>query len=503
MRRHFPLCAAALVPLGGAALLCLVARAPRAAGQSATNTNGSMTRADGPQRRTTALAPNANSPVPNLTREPVRPRPAPRPPAIGWQPVASVPGYYGEPRVTLRAEAGPRAEVVAQYDAQEYPDLSILRIEGEFLRVRAERGGKDARQERFVEGWAAWGEVMPQGSALVLDAKTGRVLSRLALGDGIDSVSFSPDGKRALFHGQWAPALYEADAADFTFTRQLTFKGEGTFSPPVYVGTGHDFLVPFWAAGSPTEGTDPSVYVVQTYGGGGARTTPFTRAPSGAEPTRVAFAPDGRTGFAFYHDAYGDEAELPEDDERASAATVEVFDPQTLQKIRHFKLPAQGLGFDTGSSAMNADGSELYLLDQALQRLLVVETQAGGVVREISLAGETQRLLSLDALDAAGPRLRYWEVTEQHHGEARALRVVGDRAVDDESGDSIIVEAGGTRYAVDEGGARLFTLDAEGRAVKARDIPRREGDNHTPAGLFPTPDGSRLVLILRIPQDGC
>jgi DNA-binding beta-propeller fold protein YncE len=496
MRRHLPLYAAALVPLCGAAALCALALAPRAAGQHAVHMNGNLTPASNTNSNT---APSKHE----LIRPQPTPRPVPRPPSVSWRPVPSVPGYYGEPRVTLRADAGPRAAVVAQFDQQEYPEVSILRVEGEFLRVRAERDGKDSRAERSVEGWAAWGEVMPQTTALVLDVKTGRVLARRALGDGVDSVSFSPDGTRALFHGPWASVLYEADASDFALTRRLAFEGEGTFSPPVYVGAGHDLLVPFWSNASQTGNTAPTVYAVHTYGGGGTRVTPFGRAPSGAEPSRVVFAPDGRTGFAFYNYPYGDEGELPEDDERASANTIEVFDPLTLQKLRHFKAPTPGIGFDPGSSAMNADGSELYALDHTLQRLLVIETQSGGVVREVSLAGETQRLLSLDWLDADGPRLRYWEVTEDHHGEGRQVRLDGGRAVVDESGHAFVVEAGGTRYAVDEAGARLLTLDADGRAVKVHDIPRRENDYQVPRGLFVTPDGARLVLILGLAEDGC
>ena len=48
MRRTATLYAAALLLPFGAAALCALALAPRAAGQSASNVNGNMNRSDGP-----------------------------------------------------------------------------------------------------------------------------------------------------------------------------------------------------------------------------------------------------------------------------------------------------------------------------------------------------------------------------------------------------------------------------------------------------------------------
>ncbi|MDQ3804089.1 MAG: hypothetical protein M3416_09700, partial [Acidobacteriota bacterium] len=221
----------------------------------------------------------------------------------------------------------------------------------------------------------------------------------------------------------------------------------------------------------------------------------------------IAFAPDGRAGFAFYAYPYGDEDELPLEESHGEVATVEVFDPSTMQTARRFKLPDPALAFDAGSLAMNADGSELYLLDHAGQRLVVVETQAGGVVREVLLGGEATRWFALQhpAAGGAGPLIRYWEQNgdEDHHGTApRTLRLDGWRAVPDDSDFAFTAEAGGTLYAVNDNGTRLFTLDADRRPRSNREINRTD-DLQTPVGLFATPDGSRLILLLAIPEGGC
>ncbi len=354
MSRHVSSFAAALLLPCAAAALCALALAPRAAGQSGVNMNGNMS----PSAGTTTVNSNTNSSNSNsgaTTREPVRPTPTPRPasPAVRWSPVGPIPGFIGGPQLTIRAGAGLRAAVVEELDGHSYEAVEVLEQAGDFLRARFSTGANEKVEGRRVEGWVAWGEVVPQTTALVLDARTGRVLSLHALGSGIDAVSFSPDGKRALFHGQWAPTVYEADAADLVPTRQLTAEGEGSFNPAVYVGSGHELLTTFSTAAS--EKAASTLYAVRS-GDGGVTATPFARAPSGAEPSRVVFAPDGRAGFAFHPFPYGDEAETTVEEDRGSVATVEVFDPLTMQTVRRFKLPDPALSLEPSSIAVNADG---------------------------------------------------------------------------------------------------------------------------------------------------
>lgn len=512
MRRQPIFLAAALLLPCAALALCALALAPRAAGQSATNVNGNMNRnprgsvnssAEGvPPSGTTTINLNTNSSVAAPRPSPPATQPAAPPPVVRWSRVASVEGFLRSSPVKLRARADARAAEVEEVEANDYPPVELLETAGEFVRVRFETGGGEGRKGKMVEGWAVWGDVMPHTTALILDARTGRVTGRTALGPGIDSVSFSPDGKRALFHGQWARNVYEADVSDLAPTRRLSMEGEGGFNSAVYVGSGHELLAPFWSSAPAEEGGGQKLYIARV-DGGAVSAAPFPRAPSGAEPSRVAFAPDGRTGFAFYVEPFGDEEESADGAERGTP--VAVFDPLTMQPLRRFHLPDPGLTFDASSMAMNADGSLFYVIDQTGQRLVVVETQAGGVVREVSLAADETRLFALarDRVDASGPLLvNYW-VAAEDHGDAGTLRLDGGRAVEAEAGHRFTVEAGGARYGVDEAGTQLFTFDADGRVIQTRDIPRREEDMQAPVGLFATPDGARLVILLSVPEHGC
>ncbi|HWS54216.1 MAG TPA: hypothetical protein VN228_08820 [Pyrinomonadaceae bacterium] len=513
MRRALPLCfAAVLLPCGAAACLCALAFAAPPA-QSATNINGNMNAAGhAPSGETPAWNSNsASGPAPDpATRargadapHPRRP-PAPPSPLMRWTEVGPVPGLYGTSAPVLRAGASADARAVAEVDTGVHTQVEVLETKGDFVRVRCHTAEGGGRSGRSLEGWLRWGEALPSTTALVLDPRSGRVLRRVALGPGIDSVAFSPDGRRALYHGRWAESLYEADASDLVPARRLKADAEGSFGPAAYAGTGRDMLAPFWAMNAEGNAASTSLHMTRADAGGNVTAAPAAVSPAGAQPSSVAFAPDGRTGFAFYAYPYGDEGELTIEQDRGTVATVEVFDPQTLQTIRRFKLPDPNLSFDPGSLALNADGSELYLLDHPGQRLVVVEAQTGGVVREVSLAGVRQRWFGFarPTVGAAGPLVNYWDDDEEHHSSPRALRVEGWRAVPDAAAFAFTAEAAGTLYAVNDAGTHLITLDAEGRPRSDRELDRPQ-DYQTPIGLFSTPDGSRLILLLAIPEDGC
>jgi dipeptidyl aminopeptidase/acylaminoacyl peptidase len=476
MRRALTLFFALLPPC--AACLCALALAAPARTQSATDANGATERAG-------------------------RARRPPAQPTTRWAKVDSVPGLVGASPLPLRRAAGALAPVAEEADVSDYPHVEVLETAGEFLRVRFRTGGEGGRS---VEGWAAWGAALPATTALVLDARDGRVLRRVALGPGIDAVAFSADGARALFHGRWASAVYEADASDLVPTRRLEADLEGSFGPASYTGAGRELLVTFWGTSEGRDGSNSSLYLARA-GGGGMTMLPAAVSPKGAEPAMIVFAPDGRAGFAFYAHPYGDEHELPAEEDRGAVATVEVFDPATMQPLRRFKLPSAALAFDAGSVAVNADGSELYLLDHQGQRLVVVETQVGGVVREVSLSGETQRsfMLAQPAASGAGPLVRYWEAgggEDEHHSTPGTLRLEGHRAVASDLRLAFTAEAGGIIYAVDDAGARLYAIGDDGRPRVTRELQGPEG-LQTPVGLFATPDGSRLILLLAVPEDGC
>ncbi|HEV3470300.1 MAG TPA: hypothetical protein VG148_13325 [Pyrinomonadaceae bacterium] len=513
MRRALPFLFAALL-LPCAACLCALALVAPTPVQSGTNMNGVMVRAADRSAPRAATAEsygasfNSNvNPTPHAGGAGVpHPRRPPAPPSVRWARVDSVPGLFGASPLALRKSAGATAPVAGEADASEYPNVEVLETAGEFVRVRLKADGVEGRS---VEGWAAWGAALPSTTALVLDPRDGRILRRVALGHGIDSVAFSADGARALFYGRWAPAVYEADASDLVPARRLELGAEGSFGAASYAGAGRDLLVTFWGMAEGRDGVSTSLHVARADAGGGVTTLPASVSPSGAGPSAVAFAPDGRTGFAFYAHPYGDEDGLPVEEDRGTVATVEVFDLQTMQPLRRFKLPDPALSFDAGSMAIKSDGSELYLLDHQGKRLFVVETQAGGVLAEVTLAGTAERWFAFTqpAVGGAGPLIRFWEQNgdeEHHHGTAPSvLRLEGWRAVPAESDFAFTVEAGGETYAVDEAGTRLHTLGDDGRPRSTRELDLNDFGGQTPAGLFSTPDGSRLILLLAIPEHGC
>ena len=510
MRRTLPFFAAALLPLCGAAALCALALAAPAGAQSGSNVNGNLNRAAGPTPSGETQNTNSNSDSRERVAEADESRRLRFPPlpTVRWADIDAIPGTVGTSPLALRAKPDARAPVAEEVDVEEYPPVEVLETAGDFLRVRWETGNSgEGRKPREVEGWAEWGAALPHTTALVIDARDGRVLRRVALGPGINAVAFSPDGERALFHGRWAQNLYEAAASDLVPLRRLEGDSRGSFGPAAYTGTGHDLLITFWGMIEGAEVYNSSVHLARV-DGGGVTVTPSWRSPAAVEPASLAFAPDGRTGFAFYPhpyaNAYGGEEESPSEEDRGPVATVEVFDPATLMVVRRFKLPDAALGFDADSLALNADGSELYLLDQTGQRLVAVETQTGGLLYEVSLAGETTRLLSFapGTTSGAGPLVRFWEASEEHHGTPLTLRLEGGRAVTEE-GFAFTAEAGGTRYAVDDSGTRLFTLGADDGPRAKRETKLPDTGGHTPVGLFATPDGSRLILILSFPEHGC
>jgi len=111
----------------------------------------------------------------------------------------------------------------------EYDSAQILGATRDFLHVRfaANDGSVNGagERDRDYEGWASWGAVVPDMSAVVLDAETGAVISRVPLGEDLTSILYSPDGTRAIFSGGSdgiRQAAYEVRTSDYTLTRSLT-----------------------------------------------------------------------------------------------------------------------------------------------------------------------------------------------------------------------------------------------------------------------------------------
>jgi hypothetical protein len=106
--------------------------------------------------------------------------------------------------------------------------------------------------------------------------------------------------------------------------------------------------------------------------------------------------------------------------------------------------------------------------------------------------------------------LRVWNQDEDEmHTLPHAFWLGSSGRVAAEQGISSVVQAGNTRFAVNENGTRLLKLDSDNH-VKARFAIERpdlrngadEDDGLSVFGLSASPDGKRLILFLGM-EDGC
>jgi hypothetical protein len=124
--------------------------------------------------------------------------------SVKFGPVEPMNGYTNAGIITLRESADASSKVVAKIKAEDSGQVSILDATRDYLYVRVtandNSGDESAEAKREYEGWTTWGSVVTDTSAIVLDAETGEIVSRVPFGDAvISSVAFSPDGSRAIF----------------------------------------------------------------------------------------------------------------------------------------------------------------------------------------------------------------------------------------------------------------------------------------------------------------
>ncbi|MCA1849550.1 MAG: hypothetical protein LC672_00505, partial [Acidobacteria bacterium] len=139
-------------------------------------------------------------------------------------PVEQAYGFASAKTVVLRESPDRSAPVVVKLKTADYENVEILDATRDFLKVRFTANyGSDGgiEREKDYEGWANWGSITPNMSAIVLDADTGEVVSRVPLKGEFMSVAFSPDGGRAIFYGGPVDSTIacEAKTSDYTFTR--------------------------------------------------------------------------------------------------------------------------------------------------------------------------------------------------------------------------------------------------------------------------------------------
>lgn len=421
---------------------------------------------------------------------------------VRYGPLKNFSGYAStdSERVTLRESPRRDAPVVAKVRAGSYRSAEILGSTRDFLRVRfAADADLDAGKEgRDYEGWAAWGDVFPSVAAIVLDTATGEVVSRMALpGQGDEgnqsySVAFSPDGARAIFYASRSGDACEVSTSDYSPRRSLLMSGalqpESIFYGPV---DGELYAVAR-AGDSPRldENTSLSVLRVSTEEAE-EPARELSNAASGFVVSR-----DGRTGFITHQAESG-----------ASTNTLDVVDLETMLVRNTLTLESASPLTWPGMLVINRDGSKLYTLDsdaEGRQVISVIETRTGKHLRDLKV-GETEagwEGLTPDSIVGDSVFSRVWN-QEAENSSARGMWLDVNGRMNAERGIAYAIEAGDTRFGIDEHGTQLFRLDEKNRiherfTIERPELKRQPGmiDSLGIYGITASPDGKRLILFI-------
>jgi hypothetical protein len=417
--------------------------------------------------------------------------------SIKFGPVVPMSAYTNAPTVILRESADAQSPVVAKLKSEDYGSVEILGATGDFLHVRftinASSANDVAEREQTYEGWTTWGSVMPDLTAIVLDAETGAVVSRVPLRGGPASIIYSPDGKRAIFYtmsGGVGQIAYEVRTSDYTLTRSLTSSDREYMGTLLY-GTAGDV----YATVHPSESSYPrneKASLVQVSENG-------ENIPVELQATlsNIAISPDGLTAFLA----------LTESD--SNEMTVNVVELGSMKIRNTFTLSGVSLPTDSSSFVLNRDGSELYIrLSHNTGTISVIDTRTGQFVRE--LPDSDTVAWSFFSVVGDSLLLKVWEDNEDEMGSEPHLYWLGKSGrVAAEGGFADAIEAGGKRYAVNANGTRLFKLDAnnhiqERLMITRPDLPKgaTEGNHLSVFGLSASPDGKRIIMFVGV-EHGC
>ena len=428
-------------------------------------------------------------------------------PELAWAEPNPVYGNAVATRVTLHSEPGASSNVVATLDVAENESVEILDATRDFLRVKfpANTDTEGGTRERDYEGWVEWGVVVPYTNALVVETDSGEVVGRVALDYGVSSASFSPDGSRAVFygasggegHGEAQSLAYELDTESYKILRTLKATSSGGFASILYDDGGE-----LRALLQTQESTGNTVR--KRLHPFGLKGDLFERAGDVLRPGDDGFlliSRDGASGF----DIHGA-------DDSPGAIRVDVLDLKSFAVRNSFLIAGTAAELWSYEYAVSPDGAEFFYR-QGAEGVRVVDTRTGLRVRDIKPREEEnfRGYLSQDSVVGDSLLIRYWEETEgEEGGESRALWLRADgETAPAEKGIDNVVEAAGTRYAVNNAGTRLFKLDDEGRITERHRIARPEskhaakaGEEFTVMGLYASPDGKHVVIFFGIP-DGC
>lgn len=437
-------------------------------------------------------------------------QPPPPEPIAEWRPPPELYGYAVPERVTLRARPGAQAAPLGEPTALELAGehgVRILGAEGDWLRVRM----PPAAGRASTEGWVEWGTILPGSWAVILDARTGKLLRREPLEAGITHATFSPDGKRVFLSNGHLNTVTEARAEDFRPLRELAFTTAGRVDDAFFQPEGGALVVPMWRVGKDPRGDYTLVFV--RVGEGAIESVP-TGVTARTDTSvmlwvdgRFIVAPGGRLGFAVYTQGGADGA-----GDGSGHTIVETFDLQTLARLRRVDFGAVA---ELGDPFLSRDGSELFTISGSPRAVRVYGTGDGKLLRElpIRLGDEVGADFALRARDGDSFVLSVWE-SSPRGTLARLARLKPDGKLVTLGAErftfgaerSYVVEAGGRLYAADERGRRLSAFDREGRHRWTREVAApaalRSDDHHAlppVKGIVVSPDGARVVVIVGVP----
>lgn len=421
-------------------------------------------------------------------------------PSIKSAPPEPLTGYANAKTVILRESPDANAPIVAKLKAGEYEQVTILGATGNFVRVRFVAYGDAvdgvSQREKDYEGWTTWASVYMDISAIVLDAETGAVVSRVPLSEGLSSVTFSQDGSRGLFFHNSdgiGRAAYEFRTSDYTITRSLT-SSDGEYLGTLFYGADSGELYAAVQMSDETSTESAKVSLVRIGEGDAASVA----SELNLSKSNFAISRDGLTGF-MTRPQNGNPNEL----------TVDVID-LAARKVRNtFTLTGENFPSDSSNFTLSRDGSELYIrLSDISGAISVIDTRTGQFIRQLpdSATGEWS-YFGRDSLVGDSLLLRVWEGGEDD-SRSQLYWVGASGRVAAESGIDFAVEAGGKRYAINENGTLLFKLDAYNRIQQRIKIARPELQKGMPDnglsvfGVSASPDGKRIIIIIGM-EHGC
>jgi DNA-binding beta-propeller fold protein YncE len=452
---------------------------------------GSIT-AEAPVQSDMASAVGTGSPAP--------PDPQPTPAElIRFGPIDNLAGFTNTTTVTLRRSPEASAPVFVTLNMPEQVTVKILEATRDFIRVKftaPTMSGDGEEVTAEYEGWADWGTVIPHMTAIVLDADTGAVVSRVPLTSGEASVRYSPDGSRAIFYGTegsgGSTVGYEVTTPDYTLAR-CVLASDVHLVRPVFYSPVDGALAAFGGTAAGGEAHLSLMRLSDSY-------TFDMPTKISAAVTGFTVSADGRTGFIFH----------PRDGKQLEKR-VDVVDLQSLEILNTISRGGEQASWPE-RFAVSRDGSEIYLEQPETDSVAVLDTLTGQQLREFSKKFAHSGWLYYTQGSLVGDSLfvKYSnEGDDEMHDRPRAawLNATGHVAADPEI--ESVIEAGGSGFAVNAEGTFLFRLDKEHHIserlpIEHPDLRQNQDAAYglTVQGLSASPDGKHIIVFVGV-YEGC